>query len=341
MKYTLVTDTITDYSCAGAVLCTGKRDRKSIRIKNLLLTIREKRNHAKTMYIVYSITSTSDVPVSLSSDSFGLRPNEAYGEISDYAGRCNKTIRTTKLRQTRGDAINCVSTQSRKRHIINYFVGTRFITSSPPSPSNETENIIQSPKKRHVHSRTRKGLPQKAHPVVIARRNDEAIQRLSVISGLLHFVTNDDRRIISPVRDGMSVENNFRGFTACRRYATCKEKYTFRTYGTKRTPMRLFLPTFCAYGTTFPPVETDFNRRLSTADPMFPSVSFVCSSEIKTRNDESGLSRQPPTQSREQRIINRSVETRFIASHPNRVENTIQSPKKRHGRDMEVRYGIN
>jgi hypothetical protein len=76
---------------------------------------------------------------------------------------------------------------------------------------------------------------------------------------------------------GMSVENNFHGFTACRRYATrATEKYTFRTCGTKRTTMRLFLPTFCAYGTTFPPVETDFNRRLSTADPMLPSVSFVC-----------------------------------------------------------------
>jgi hypothetical protein len=52
-------------------------------------------------------------------------------------------------------------------------------------------------------------------------------------------------------RDRMSVENSFRVFTACRRYATCKGKYTFRTYGTKRT-MRLFLPTYCAYGTTFP-----------------------------------------------------------------------------------------
>ncbi|MDR1383766.1 MAG: hypothetical protein LBJ67_07980 [Planctomycetaceae bacterium] len=36
--------------------------------------------------------------------------------------------------------------------------------------------------------------------------------------------TDDDRRIMSPVRDGMSVENNFRGFTACRRYATCNGK---------------------------------------------------------------------------------------------------------------------
>jgi hypothetical protein len=99
-------------------------------------------------------------------------------------------------------------------------------------------------------------------------------------------IRNDDRRIMSPVRDGMSVENNFHGFTACRRYATCKEKYTFRTCGTKRTMIRLFLPTFCAYGTTFPPVETDFNRRLSTADPTFSSVSFVCSPEIKTRNDD-------------------------------------------------------
>jgi hypothetical protein len=52
-----------------------------------------------------------------------------------------------------------------------------------------------------------------------------------------------------PVRDKMSVENNFYGFTACRRYAMCKGKYTFRTYGTKRTPMRVFLPTYCAYGT--------------------------------------------------------------------------------------------
>jgi hypothetical protein len=76
---------------------------------------------------------------------------------------------------------------------------------------------------------------------------------------------------------------------------TITEKYTFRTYGTKRTPMRLFLPTFCAYGTTFPPVETDFNRRLSTADPTFSSISFVCSLEIKTRNDDGmRLLRQPP-----------------------------------------------
>jgi hypothetical protein len=91
--------------------------------------------------------------------------------------------------------------------------------------------------------------------------------------------TNDDRRIMSPVGDGMSVENNFRGFTACRRDATCREKYTFRTcgtkrttmrlflptfrtYGTKRTPMRLFLPTFRTYGTTFHPVV----KPISTGD---------------------------------------------------------------------------
>jgi hypothetical protein len=33
---------------------------------------------------------------------------------------------------------------------------------------------------------------RKAHPVVIARRNDEAIRLLSVISGLLHSVRNDE-----------------------------------------------------------------------------------------------------------------------------------------------------
>jgi hypothetical protein len=58
--------------------------------------------------------------------------------------------------------------------------------------------------------------------------------------------------------------------------------------------MRLFLPTYCAYGTAFPPVETDFNRGLLTADPTFSSVSFVCSLEIKTRNDDwMRLLRQP------------------------------------------------
>jgi hypothetical protein len=29
-------------------------------------------------------------------------------------------------------------------------------------------------------------------------------------------------------RDGMSVENNFRGFTACRRYATYKPEFGIR-----------------------------------------------------------------------------------------------------------------
>jgi hypothetical protein len=38
----------------------------------------------------------------------------------------------------------------------------------------------------------RLGVSQKAHPVVIARRNDEAIQLLPAFSGLLHFVRNDE-----------------------------------------------------------------------------------------------------------------------------------------------------
>jgi hypothetical protein len=38
----------------------------------------------------------------------------------------------------------------------------------------------------------RMGLSRKAYPVVIARRNDEAIQLFSDTSGLLHFVRNDE-----------------------------------------------------------------------------------------------------------------------------------------------------
>jgi hypothetical protein len=66
------------------------------------------------------------------------------------------------------------------------------------------ENKQKKPTKTRIANP--KGVSQKPQFFVIARRNDEAIRLLSGISGLLHFVTNDDRRIISPVRDGMSVE---------------------------------------------------------------------------------------------------------------------------------------
>jgi hypothetical protein len=50
------------------------------------------------------------------------------------------------------------------------------------------------------------GVSQKAYPVVIARRNDEAIQLLSVTSGLLHFVRNDESGLLRhPLRIGYGI----------------------------------------------------------------------------------------------------------------------------------------
>jgi hypothetical protein len=72
---------------------------------------------------------------------------------------------------------------------------------------------------------------------VIARRNDEAIRLLSGISGLLHFVRNDEIGLLRQPLHGVGNHAVVIG-------------------------------------------------RLLTADPMFSSVSFVCSPEIKTTNDE-------------------------------------------------------
>jgi hypothetical protein len=47
-----------------------------------------------------------------------------------------------------------------------------------------------------MYCRSRMGLSRKAHLVVIARRNDEAIRLFSVTFGLLHFVRNDESGLL-------------------------------------------------------------------------------------------------------------------------------------------------
>jgi hypothetical protein len=77
--------------------------------------------------------------------------------------------------------------------------GNRFVTESIygmtlcerqiPSPVRDGMSV-----EKYSVSDT-EGLSRKAYPVVIARRNDEAIQLLSAFSGLLHFVRNDESNL--------------------------------------------------------------------------------------------------------------------------------------------------
>jgi hypothetical protein len=53
------------------------------------------------------------------------------------------------------------------------------------------------------------GMSQKAYPVVIARRNDEAIRLFSGISGLLHSVRNDESGLLRHPRQNYLSPSSF------------------------------------------------------------------------------------------------------------------------------------